>query len=223
MIKIYMAAILVGLALGPAYGVYCHYFSGEEIKTATMFELLEDRSRSSTNRVIAIPFKSETVTFRLTPDMNPIGLSLEAQLYQMSPSTLQKHLDFEAVLAGSDSVIWRDNHRLTWKQSKKKGADLNLSEVAKKIVGPELGRRATTVYSQLPGFEVQQPGDYALTMTQTGEKDAAIATIHITARRNVTLINTPVFIAGCILLLLAVIAFGRAYSKKTNTVKALSE
>ncbi|MFK7977804.1 MAG: hypothetical protein AB8C02_16860 [Halioglobus sp.] len=214
MFKIYVAMMVLGVAMGPGYGVYCHYLSGDTMETATLFELTESSASSTTNAKTADPFTAETLVFNFTPAMNPIALNLTTQLYQVKPSTLQRNVDFKGTLTEGERLIWEDDHRLTWKHNKKKGADLQLSEFAKQVVGSELGERTKTVHSQLQVFEVDRPGKYQLTLTQAGEKDGEIATAHITPRKNVTLLNDWIFFAGFALLVVGF--FASIYSHKQN-------
>lgn len=218
MIKIYLAAFVIGLLLGPGYGIYCHYFSGETAQTVTLFELTEDKERWNKTEAKAVPFESGTAAFSLTPEMNPIALNMKAQLYRVTPGTLQKHLDFTGSLTGDAGLVWQDAHRLTWKQSKKKGGDLRLTAFAKSVIGSELAQRTATVHSQLNVFEVKEAGSYTLAITQAGEKDGEIATLDVTVRKNVTLVNSTLFAAGCILLTLGILASVYTYNKRRKTI-----
>lgn len=214
MIKIYLLAGLTGLTMGPLYGFYCHFLSGKDVETLALFELTEDLTHSHPSGAIAAPFESGNVNFQLTPDMNPIAFNLKAQLYQIGPSTLQKNVNFSGTLKEGEQVAWQDSHRMTWKQSKKKGADLDVSKFARSVIGSELSQRTATVTTQLQVFDVEKAGNYTLSLAQTGKRDGEIATLHVTSRANVLRVNNKVFIPGCILLVLGAIASIYTHNKK---------
>jgi len=212
--KTFVAVMLIGLVLGPGYGFYCIFFSGEAMETVAVFELSEKPSSTNSNEMQTVPFGSETATFHFTPDMSPIGLNGKAQLYKVTPGLLQKQVDFDTRMTLNDRVIWEDQYRLSWKQKKKKGGDLNLTKIAKSVLTNKVGNRVATLQSSIKTFEIEHAGDYTLTMVQSGEKDAEVVTLDVTARRNVMLLNNSVLIPGCILFTIGILGFARTYNKQ---------
>jgi len=89
---------------------------------------------------------------------------------------------------------------------------------AKSVIGSELAQRTATVHSQLNVFEVKEAGNYTLAITQAGEKDGEIATLDVTVRKNVALVNSTLFAAGCILLTLGILASVYTYNKRRKAV-----
>jgi len=193
--------ILLGLALGPAYFVYCQYFSGARVAS---FPVAERGSAWTLPGGLTLRFQTHAafkpVTVVLDPGMTPVGFVVNAQFAADTTARTSRSNRYHA-------TVYLD------------GAPVMEKAFALSHAG---GRNPEHVsHSMALGtLAVARAGQYTLVIEERGRQEIALSGIGVEVRRNV---RSPVMAtvwAGVALIVLgiaaAIAAQRRAAAERAN-------
>jgi len=189
--KVSILFIILGLALGAAYPAYTSFFSGKEIAELPFISRdtsnvsLGGFSLSSSEDAGSVSEQS----IDLSPDMNPIRLYATAK-YTLNRGSRSSNLKsgFEVSFYQNDKQLWTEPFSFSESSSndKKTAKTVNSSQILRRI-------------------DLAAAGSYTLKLRKVGSQELNISSLKIKARRNVTIANPKIYIAGGVLFLLGLI------------------
>ena len=194
MVKTYLIILAVvfvaGLAVGPGYLVYCHFFSGSSVGEFPVFE--KDITSVAVGGMTSISGGQAQwqtpITIHLSPEMNPIALNVAAQIARSgrTGASSSQTARYTTELKLGDKLIWQEEFTMSPSETSKKDK--------KKLSLGTTGTFSTT-HKRIKTFSVTEAGDYVLDVKEEGDS-LTVAGMTVKVRSNVIAAKKAIVIPG---------------------------
>lgn len=182
--------LLLGLLLGPGYGVYTQFYSGENIGVYKIYP--QENARLQHSDVSNQSNHSFLIT--LDPSMNPVRL-VAVYFYRKDFSiSMNRRSDFLVSLSLNGDSLWTKAFSLSVNKESNQTGSRNASE-------------------SIITFNVGEAGEYLLDVSAGDLQTVSLIGLRVVARKNVSTINIPVMVFGIILSLFGFISLLYGKSK----------
>lgn len=179
--------ILLGVALGPGYYLYCEYFSGERVGA---FPVAERGSAWTLPGGVILRYSSDAAfkpfTVALDPQMTPVGFVVKAQFAAAAAVRSQVSNRYHATLYLDGAPVFEKSFSLAHSGGR------NPEHVSHSVA--------------LGTLEVGRTGQYTFVLEERGRQEIAVNTLEVEVRRNVRAPVMALVWSGVALLLLGIVA-----------------
>lgn len=174
--KLSLLALIVGLALAPAYWIYSRFYTGSEV---VLINLTPQPGQATLARTW------QSTPFKLDEGMAPVGLILHAQGH-FSPNM-------------DENRPPRDSYSATLSHNGTAAKPLAFSLGVKHVSDSNPAFKEHLLLMQKT-----QPGDYTVTIAQAAEPAIVIDQMQLQVRQNLQEPDPNIVMAGIVLIVLAI-------------------